>query len=142
MKVNEWSRQQELKELRDFSKDLLTRVEKFRKELKEYGGVHIEQTDKFFKDVDKIKDERVARVEQIGKVSGMGAEMAKTYQQMKNQMEDLQKLKAVLEKMVAGIDAKVTRANKDLLAVLENEYKLYEDRLSVMKETIEDLKKD
>jgi len=58
MKKNEWSRQQELKELRDFSKDLLTRVEKFRKELKEYGGVHIEQTNKFFKDVDKIKDER------------------------------------------------------------------------------------
>ena len=49
MKTNDWSRQQELKELR---------VEKFRKELKEYGGVHIEQTDKFFKDVDKIKDER------------------------------------------------------------------------------------
>ena len=58
MKANEWSRQQELKELRDFSKDLLTRVEKFRKELKEYGGVRIDQTDKFFKDVDKIKDKR------------------------------------------------------------------------------------
>ena len=40
MKTNDWSRQQELKEL------------------KEYGGVHIEQTNKFFKDVDKIKDER------------------------------------------------------------------------------------
>ena len=58
MKKSEWTRQLELKELRDFSNDLLTRVENFRKELKEYGGVHIEQTDKFFKDVDKIKDER------------------------------------------------------------------------------------
>jgi hypothetical protein len=58
MKKSEWTRQQELKELRDFSNDLLSRVENFRKELKEYGGVHIEQTDKFFKDVDKIKDER------------------------------------------------------------------------------------
>ena len=58
MKANDWTRQQELKELRDFSKDLLTRVEKFRKELKEYGGVRIDQTDKFFKDVDKIKDKR------------------------------------------------------------------------------------
>ena len=91
---------------------------------------------------DKIKDERVDRIEQIGKVSGIGAEMLKTYQQMKNQMEDLQKLKAAIEKTVAGIDAKVSRANKDLLAVLENEAKLHEDRLSVMKETIEDLKKD
>ena len=61
---------------------------------------------------------------------------------MKNQMEDLQKLKAAIEKTVAGIDAKVSRANKDLLSVLENEAKLHEDRLSVMKETIEDLKKD
>ena len=58
MKTNDWTRQLELKELRDFSNDLLTRVEIFRKELKEYGGVHIEQTDKFFKDVDKIKDKR------------------------------------------------------------------------------------
>ena len=58
MKTNDWTRQLELKELRDFSNDLLTRVENFRKELKEYGGVHIEQTDKFFKDVDKIKDKR------------------------------------------------------------------------------------
>ena len=58
MKKSEWTRQLELKELRDFSNDLLSRVENFRKELKEYGGVHIEQTDKFFKDVDKIKDER------------------------------------------------------------------------------------
>ena len=58
MKKSEWTRQLELKELRDFSNDLLSRVENFRKELKEYGGVHIEQTDKFFKDVDKIKDKR------------------------------------------------------------------------------------
>mgnify|MGYP006412124783 FL=1 len=58
MKTNDWTRQLELKELRDFSNELLTRVEIFRKELKEYGGVHIEQTDKFFKDVDKIKDKR------------------------------------------------------------------------------------
>ena len=58
MKTNDWTRQLELKELRDFSNDLLTRVESFRKELKEYGGVHIEQADKFFKDVDKIKDKR------------------------------------------------------------------------------------
>ena len=58
MKANEWTRQLELKELRDFSNDLLSRVENFRKELKEYGGVHIEQTDKCFKDVDKIKDKR------------------------------------------------------------------------------------
>lgn len=91
---------------------------------------------------DKIKDERVDRIEQVGKVSGLGAEMHKTYQQMKNQMEDLQKLKGALKSSVAGIDAKVTRANKNLVAVLEAEYKLLEDRLSVMKETIEDLKKD
>ena len=47
MKTSEWTRQLELKELRDFSSDLLTRVEKFRKELKEYGGVHIEQAMRF-----------------------------------------------------------------------------------------------
>jgi hypothetical protein len=58
MKTNEWTRQLELKELRDFSNDLLTHIENFRKELKEYGGVRIDQTDKFFKDVDKIKDKR------------------------------------------------------------------------------------
>ena len=58
MKKSEWTRQLELKELRDFSNDLLSRVENFRKELKECGGVHIEQTDKFFKDVDKIKGKR------------------------------------------------------------------------------------
>ena len=47
-----------LQELREFSNNLLNRVEEFREELKEYGGVHMGHVKVFFEDVDEIKNER------------------------------------------------------------------------------------
>lgn len=51
-------RQLGLQELREFSNNLLNRVEELREELKDYGGVHMGHVKVFFKDVDEIKNER------------------------------------------------------------------------------------
>tara|TARA_Y100000817_G_C16800330_1_gene519334 strand:- start:799 stop:966 length:168 start_codon:yes stop_codon:yes gene_type:complete len=45
-------------ELREFTVKLLSRVEELRKETNKYGGVHSRNMDKFFNDIQDLKDKR------------------------------------------------------------------------------------
>ena len=54
----DYCRQAQMMELREFTDDLLNRVEELRNELKEYGGVHLGHVRSFFEDVDKLKEQR------------------------------------------------------------------------------------
>ena len=54
----DYCRQAQMMELREFADELLNRVEELRSELKEYGGVNLGHVRSFFKDVDKIKEQR------------------------------------------------------------------------------------
>ena len=92
--------------------------------------------------VEKIRQEELSRIKAIDKVRGMDQEMLKNYQKMVIEIEELRKLRKAILASNAATEAKVTRANKNLITLLEDEYKLLEDRLSAMKDTIEGLKKD
>ena len=45
-------------ELREFTDNLLARVEDLRKETNKYGGVRSKNMNKFFKDIGDLKDRR------------------------------------------------------------------------------------
>ncbi len=45
-------------ELREFTENLLARVEELKEETNRYGGVRSKNMNKFFKDVEELKDKR------------------------------------------------------------------------------------
>ena len=45
-------------ELREFTGKLLSRVEELREETNKYGGVRSKNMDKFFKDIEELKEKR------------------------------------------------------------------------------------
>ena len=54
----DYIRQIQMIELREFTSKLLSRVEELRKETNKYGGVHSRNMDKFFNDIQDLKDKR------------------------------------------------------------------------------------
>ncbi len=54
----DYIRQIQMIELREFTVKLLSRVEELRKETNKYGGVHSRNMDKFFNDIQDLKDKR------------------------------------------------------------------------------------
>lgn len=89
----------------------------------------------------KIEKEIVDLQKQYAETTRNYTEMLATHQEMKNTLADLKKVKSDLDASVAGIDLKVTTANKNLVAVLEAEEKLLQDRLAEIRRTLEELKK-
>lgn len=89
----------------------------------------------------KIKEDILDLQKQYADVTRNYTEMLATHQEMKNTLADLKKVKSDLDATVAGIDQKVVTANKSLIAVLEAEQKLLQDRLAEIGRTLEELKK-
>ena len=54
----DYIRQIQMIELREFTGNLLARVEELRNETNKYGGVRSKNMDKFFKDIQELKDKR------------------------------------------------------------------------------------
>ena len=54
----EYIRQIQRIELREFTNNLLSRVEDLKEETNKYGGVRSKNMDKFFKDIEELKDKR------------------------------------------------------------------------------------
>ena len=54
----EYIRQIQMIELREFTNNLLSRVEDLKEETNKYGGVRSKNMDKFFKDIEELKDKR------------------------------------------------------------------------------------
>ena len=54
----EYIRQIQMIELREFTNNLLSRVEDLKEETNKYGGVRSKNMDKFFKDIQELKDKR------------------------------------------------------------------------------------
>ena len=53
----DYIRQIQMIELREFTGKLLSRVEELREETNKYGGVRSKNMDKFFKDIEELKDD-------------------------------------------------------------------------------------
>ena len=54
----DYIRQAQMIELRDFTSNLLARVETLREETNKYGGVRGRDMNRFFNDVEKLKEQR------------------------------------------------------------------------------------
>tara|TARA_R100000008_G_C3524673_1_gene135934 strand:+ start:426 stop:623 length:198 start_codon:yes stop_codon:yes gene_type:complete len=54
----DYIRQIQMIELREFTENLLARVEELKEETNRYGGVRSKNMNKFFKDVEELKDKR------------------------------------------------------------------------------------
>ena len=54
----DYIRQIQMIELREFTGNLLARVEELKNETNKYGGVRSKNMDKFFKDIEELKEKR------------------------------------------------------------------------------------
>ena len=54
----DYIRQIQMIELREFTGNLLARVEELKNETNRYGGVRSKNMDKFFKDIEELKEKR------------------------------------------------------------------------------------
>ena len=54
----EYIRQIQMIELREFTGNLLARVEELKRETNKYGGVRSRNMNKFFEDIEELKDKR------------------------------------------------------------------------------------
>ncbi len=54
----DYIRQIQMIELREFTGNLLARVEELKNETNKYGGVRSKNMDKFFKDIEELKERR------------------------------------------------------------------------------------
>jgi len=54
----DYIRQIQMIELRDFTSNLLARVEELKRETNKYGGVRSKSMNKFFEDIEELKDKR------------------------------------------------------------------------------------
>ena len=54
----DYIRQIQMIELREFTGNLLARVEELKRETNKYGGVRSKNMNKFFEDIEELKDKR------------------------------------------------------------------------------------